>query len=350
MVSDPAARRYHRIMGWRRIALTAGRRLGAYRLLEGFYGRSRLTVLAYHRVTDPDAAGFVGYRGNVSATPDEFDAQMAWIAERMNPVSIEQLAASLHGPALPDRAVLVTFDDGYRDNLVEAAPIMQPYDIPSVIFLATDHIGTAHPLWWDLVAWRFTTSTVREADLPLTGPTSWTSPDQMASRWIAAAKQLPDEDRRVAVASLAGALGGGDPTAAFSEVLLTWADVTTLEGHGWSIGAHTCSHPILTRVDDPATVLREVGDSVDRVAVATGGPVLGFAYPNGQAGDFDAMAKEAVASAGVPLAFTLLPGPARPHEVRSDPLGIRRVYVHHGDDPTRFAAKVAGVPRLIGLP
>jgi peptidoglycan/xylan/chitin deacetylase (PgdA/CDA1 family) len=76
--------------------------------------------------------------------------------------------------------------------------------------------------------------------------------------------------------------------------------------------------------------------------------VTGFAYPNGQPDDFDETARDAVTAAGVPLAFTLVPGPARPAEIAADPLAIRRVYVHHGDDPTRFAAKVAGVPRLVG--
>lgn len=340
-------RRYHPPVGWKHTALSAVRRIGGLRLVEALYGRSRLTVLAYHRVADPDGEEFVGFRGNVSATPAEFEQQMSWVADRMTPVGIDRVAASLSGADLPDRAVLVTFDDGYRDNLTAATPILEAHGVPATIFLATGHIGTSEPFWWDRVAWRFATSPLREADLPLVGRRSWDDPDRMSSEWITAAKTRPEDDKRAAVARLDEVLGGGPAAAAFGSTLLSWDEVAGMLDRGWSVGAHTCTHPILTRVPTE-TVATEVGDSVGRVAEATGSPVLGFAYPNGQRDDFDATAREAVAAADVPLAFSLVPGPARPAEVRNDPLAIRRVYVHHGDDPVRFAAKTAGVPRLVG--
>jgi len=304
-------------------------------------------VLAYHRVADPDGDDLVGFRGNVSATPTEFEAHMSWVRERMNPVSLDTVAATLAGGELPERAVLVTFDDGYRDNLISAAPILDRFEIPAVVFLATDHIGTADPFWWDLAAWRFGDHGSGEADLPLLGPRSWADPEALATEWIEAAKLVPDAVRRAAVEQLAAVLGGGDPRPVFAETMLTWDEVRDLARRGWAIGAHTCSHPILTRLD-PAVVAKEVGGSVDRVRDEIGRPVLGFAYPNGQPGDFDEIARAAVSTAGVPLAFSLVPGPARSGEVVADPLGIRRVYIHHGDDPTRFGAKVAGIPRLVG--
>lgn len=334
-------------MGWKHTALAAVRRLGGLRLLESFYGRSRITVLAYHRVVDPDARGFVGFWGNASATPAEFEAQMDWVAERMNPVTLEQVVASLDGADLPDSALLVTFDDGYRDNLISAAPILEGRGIPATIFLATDHIGTADPFWWDRAAWRFERHGPGDADLPVLGERTWSDPREIAVDWISAAKLLPDRERVEAVHALDDTLDG-DVGSAFEGALLTWDDVDALASNGWTIGAHTCRHPILTRLPNPEQVHAEVSGSVDRVREATGGDVLGFAYPNGQPGDFDEVTRRAVADAGVPLAFSLVPGPARPAEVREDPLAVRRIYVHHGDDPVRFAAKVSGVPRIAG--
>lgn len=334
-------------VGWKHTALSAVRRLGGFRLLETVYGSSRLTVLAYHRVTDPDAAGFMGFRGNVSATPAEFDEQMAWVAAEMTPVAIDAVVDAVGGRPLPNRAVLVTFDDGYRDNLTTAAPILDRHRIPATIFLATDHIGTATPFWWDHVAWCFTASPIEEAELPILGPRSWQRGAGPVSEWVAAAKTLPEVEKQQAVASLAGVLGAGDPSAAFAGQLLDWDDVRFLAGRGWRIGGHTCTHPILTKVD-PSTATAEVVDSVERVRTEVGSDVPGFAYPNGQPGDFDGPARAAVTAAGVPLAFTLVPGPTRPSEVLRDPLAIRRVYVHHGDDSVRFGAKVAGLPRLMG--
>lgn len=334
-------------MGWKHTALSAVRRVGGLRLLGGHYGRDRLTVLAYHRVIDAFVPGFAGYRGNVSATPDEFATQMQWIAERMNPVSLEAVAASLEGAALPERPVLVTFDDGYRDNLDEAQPILQAHDVPAAVFLATDHIGTAIPFWWDLVAWAFDRTDLEAADLPLLGVASWEPGRPPVRQWIDQAKTVQDGQKHDAVAALRDVLAVPDPTADFAAMLLSWDQVREMSDTGWSIGAHTCTHPILTRLA-PAAAALEVRGSIDRVRSEIGEPVLGFAYPNGQPGDFDDASLAAVGQAGVPLGFTLAPGPTRRGELLADPLAVRRVYVHHGDDETRFAAKLAGVPRLMG--
>ena len=74
-------------------------------------------------------------------------------------------------------------------------------------------------------------------------------------------------------------------------------------------------------------------------------PVAAFAYPNGGQADVTPVVRSMVADAGFRFAVTLLPGPARAPEVRADPLMVRRVFVHHRDDPASFAAKVLGVAR-----
>jgi peptidoglycan/xylan/chitin deacetylase (PgdA/CDA1 family) len=334
-------------VGWKHTALAAVRRLGGLRLLESFYGRSRITVLAYHRVADPDAPGFVGFRGNASATLAEFEHQMDWVAERMNPITLDELAASLDGRNLPDRSVVVTFDDGYRDNLTAAAPALERRGIPATIFLATDHIGTSNPFWWDRAAWHFHSHGPGSARLPILGDRRWSDTAAMAAEWVAGAKRVPDAERVAALDRLGDVLGG-DVGSAFAGTLLGWDDVGALVDRGWAIGAHTRRHPILTRLSDPEAVRAEVSGSVERVRQETGTDVLGFAYPNGQREDFDDVAMRAVADAGVPLAFSLVAGPARPAEVRDDPLAVRRIYVHHGDDPVRFSAKVSGVSRIVG--
>ncbi len=332
-------------MGWRHTALAGLRRSGTLGAFAAAFGRDRLTVLAYHRVVDPQEDSFVGFAGNVSATPAAFERQMSWTLERFNPVSIEQVVAALGGASLPPRPLLVTFDDGYRDNLDNAHPVLRRLEIPATIFLATDHIGTGETFWWDLAAWRFAVSGRRTADLPLLGERTWSDPHRVTVAWIEAAKAVSDDEKLAALEALKEALGGGEPGDAFRSVLLDWGQVRSMADDGVSFGAHTRTHPILTRI--PAErARREVADSVDRVRDETGEAPSGFAYPNGLRGDFDDVAKDAVRSAGVPLAFTLLAGPARRREVRRDPLAIRRVYVHHGDGLDRFVAKVSGLSRL----
>jgi len=332
-------------MGWRQAAVAAFGALGVTRVHGRWFGTDRLTVLAYHRVTDHRADDFVGFAGNVSAGPDAFAEQMQWAVRRHNPVSLVDVAGSLDGEPLPERPLLVTFDDGYRDNHDEALPIVREHSIPATVFLATDHIGSAAPFWWDRVAWACVTATRRPDELAPLGPVDWSEPQRVASRWIESVKPLPTERRLAAIDALEHALEAEDHGSSFDDMHLTWDQVRAMRAHAIDFGAHTCSHPILTRLD-PDEADREVEQSVRRVERETEGPVLGFAYPNGLAGDFDDRTSAAVERAGVPLGFSLLPGPARRSEVDLNPLRIRRVYVHHRDTVAAFGANIAGFPRL----
>ena len=81
---------------------------------------------------------------------------MDYAAEHFHPVSLEQVAAALDGgPRLPSRPLLVTFDDGYRDNLTAALPVLRERGIPMTVFLATGLRGRRAPFPWDLAAWCF---------------------------------------------------------------------------------------------------------------------------------------------------------------------------------------------------
>jgi peptidoglycan/xylan/chitin deacetylase (PgdA/CDA1 family) len=333
-------------MRWRHKAVAAFDRIGGTRLVGGWFGRHRLTVLAYHRVVDRHSDSFVGFVGNVSATPDSFAEQMVWVNRRFNVVSISDIVASLDAGTLPERPLLVTFDDGYRDNHDHAYPVLRDHSIPAVVFLATDHIDSSAPFWWDRAAWLFDRAEVRPSQLPLLGAVEWGDIPALVIRWIEAAKRVPEVDKRVALEDLHQVLGVGEITYQFAETALTWDMVRTMHRGNVDFGAHSCSHPVLTRLT-AGEQRDEVLGSVAAVEAEIGERPLGFAYPNGMEGDFDEHTVAAVIESGVPLAFTLRPGPSRLSEVRGNPLLIRRVFLHHNDDRARFAAKVAGVTRIM---
>lgn len=335
-------------MGWRRAAIAAFHGIGGTRIVRRWFGRHRLTVLAYHRVTDHTRPGFKGFAGNVSASQTRFAEQMRWAARHLNPIAMRDVAAAIDGgDALPERPLVVTFDDGYRDNLTEALPILEDLEIPATVFLAIDHIGSTVPFWWDRAAWIFDAADDVDRPIPVVGKAAnGSSRGEMATQWIDAVKTLPDGAMRDAVDELAAALEVDVDDWTFESMHLDWDDVRMMSDRGVDFGAHTCRHPILTRVD-PDDAVEEISRSVRRVGFEVGEAPTAFAYPNGLEADFDERVVDAVADAGVPLGFTLLPGPARQREYRSAPLTIPRVYVHHHDDLARFAAKVSGVPRIL---
>jgi peptidoglycan/xylan/chitin deacetylase (PgdA/CDA1 family) len=95
---------------------------------------SAVPVLMYHHV-GPNP-------GLVTVSPQTFRTQMQWLAQRgYKTIGCADLARFLEGDALPEKSVLVTFDDGYLDNWVHAHPVLRDFGLHGVIFLITGKIG-----------------------------------------------------------------------------------------------------------------------------------------------------------------------------------------------------------------
>lgn len=324
-------------------------RSGALRAAHQLWPR-RLTVLAYHRIADLDDPDFAGLPANVSATPVAFAAQLRLLRRWFNPIPLELLLAWLAGrAALPPYPALITFDDGYRDNLTQALPALRAQGLPAVLFLATGCVGNPDPFFWDLAAYCFKATRRTRADLPLLGPAAW--PDAAArecllAAWLAAAKQRPASEIGGLAAALRSALEVDVPPETFGRHHLTWAQVGELARSGVAIGAHTDGHVILARAP-PEHAREEVLRSRQRIEAALGTPVTGFAYPNGLAGDHRGEDVAMLRREGFGAAFTLRDGPTGWAEVRREPLGIRRIQVTANDDLASFAASLVGLTRLI---
>jgi hypothetical protein len=132
------------------------------------WGVDRLTVLGYHRVAeaDPDAAP-----GLISATPEQFAAQMDHVQRWFTPIALmDLLDYVIEGRRLPERPLLITFDDGYRDNFDVALPVLRARGLPAVLFVTTGLVDSAGLPWWDR-AWRALERCRRPAaELPEIGP------------------------------------------------------------------------------------------------------------------------------------------------------------------------------------
>jgi peptidoglycan/xylan/chitin deacetylase (PgdA/CDA1 family) len=313
----------------------------------------RLTVLAYHRIDNHCAPNFDTFKSNVSATPADFAAQMDYLRQRFNIVSSDNVSAWLKGEqSLPPHPALITFDDGYTDNFKYALPVLQARKLPAIVFLATDYIGKNIPFYWDLVAYCFHHTIRQNVDLPRFGSRQWH--DEQSQRavmmdWFGVLKKLPDDEKWAAVRQLPQALHVSVPDDAFAGLCMSWDQVRTMTANGVAMGAHTQSHPILTRVS-PERARTEVQGSKARIEAELNKPVTSFAYPNGLPPDFNPALQTMLPQLGLDAAFTLVSGPARLAEVRREPMAIRRIFIGNRDTLPRFAAKVMGLPRLLGLP
>jgi peptidoglycan/xylan/chitin deacetylase (PgdA/CDA1 family) len=238
----------------------------------------RLLVLAWHNVT-PTAA----FPGRAESAGRSFHRQIGLLRRITHIVdlgsALRHLAA---GGRLPPRSVALTFDDGYRDNLDVAVPILSHYRLPATFFLVTEFLPHRARMWWEDLAWAMQHTTNPHLDFenvryPLAAP----SERGLAGRALAERlKTRTAEERNRLVDELTAdlAFSAGAPEAS---LLLDWAGARRLRGAGYAIGAHTCTHPILGR-ESPETQRAELADSRAALREHLGGDIDLLAYPNGR--------------------------------------------------------------------
>lgn len=307
----------------------------------GWWGRRSLTVLAHHRITDADAPDFYGLKSNVSASVSDFEQQLDWIADNYNVISLDQLRQYvLKDVDLPPRPLLITFDDGYRDNYENAYPILKKHGFPAVIFTVTGRMSNPTPLWWDISAQAFRTTKVSEANLPYLGMREINKSTQ--TEFMETLKKYPTAEIDPAVEQLCTALQVSPEKV---DLFFGWDEVRELVSNGIACQAHTVTHPIMTRIPMEQRI-EELKQSRDALLENTNQTVDTFAYPNGSPVDYDKETVLALHELGYKMAVTLSPGPERLSIVKRYPMQIRRVYLSRRDTMDMFISKVTGIPAL----
>jgi hypothetical protein len=105
---------------------------------------STAAILIYHRIANVEMDPW-----SLAVTPQNFAEQLAVIQEHANPISLAELAQAQRSGNIPDRAVVITFDDGYVDNFHHAKPLLERHGIPATVFISTGYLGETREFWWD---------------------------------------------------------------------------------------------------------------------------------------------------------------------------------------------------------
>tara|TARA_R110001583_G_scaffold143203_1_gene295315 strand:- start:26050 stop:27015 length:966 start_codon:yes stop_codon:yes gene_type:complete len=259
----------------------------------------RLAIVIYHSVVDQKDP----MRPDV---PDlaEFQWQMELLQQQFNPLSMSDAIKGLRAGTLPPRAVCVTFDDGYRDNLEVALPILQRTRVPATVFVAT-HFCQGENMWndrlIDLVSQipgeRADFSCVDCGELELG---SLQQKRQAYSTLLDSLKYNPPQQRLEQVATLYQHFDLPEAPAR----MMSPDQICTLSLAGVEIGAHTVDHPIL-KVLSADEQYRQIDESKRYLESIIKKPVIGFAYPNGKPGvDYDQIAVEHLKKLGFDYAVS----------------------------------------------
>ncbi|MEQ8791628.1 MAG: polysaccharide deacetylase family protein [Pirellulaceae bacterium] len=329
---------------WKRISPWFG--------LGGFRGPA---ILLYHRVieleSDPQLLAVHPYR---------FDQHLDVLRRVAQPLPLIQFAERAVAGTLPERAVCVTFDDGYADNLLHARPRLERHDVPATVFVASGQLDSPREFWWDEIERLLLTAgnLPEELSLEIAGErrtwrlgdsAEYTPRDQQRwRRWDvlhtsdptprhAVYRQLSvllrtlthesqqhalDQLRRTAGVS---AEGRGTHRAMSSQQARELADGDVVE-----VAAHTVTHPVLSKLD-VARQHAEIVDSRRKLEEVLGLPVHGFSYPFGTEQDFSDETARIVRAAGFRYACANVEGNVRP---RGDRFRLPRFLVRDWDGAT----------------
>jgi peptidoglycan/xylan/chitin deacetylase (PgdA/CDA1 family) len=283
-------------------------------------------ILVYHRVGDGPDQDHCLDPGLISTTPEMFARQMAFLKSAYHCLSIDELLEALRtGRGVPPRSVMVTFDDGYRDFLELAWPVLHWLQIPSLLFVATDHMEDKGSLyWWDrLYRMCFTTARAQVA-LPGVGTYSLESPEARLHAYRALRAHLQRQPCPVTLATVTELERALDVEVApvGQDHLLTWDEVRALSDAGVAIGAHTRTHAIVSCLP-LAQVRDEIAGAQEAIQRHFGQTWPVFAYPRGHAEDIGTEVMGMLDSLGFEAAMTMIQG----HNIlgRTPPMGLRRV-------------------------
>jgi peptidoglycan/xylan/chitin deacetylase (PgdA/CDA1 family) len=264
--------------------------------------RGRLSILIFHRVL-PKADPLIPEL----PTAADFEATMRWVGSWFNVLPLGAAIQRLYEGSIPARALAITFDDGYADNEEVAAPILNKLGMTATFFVATGFLDGGC-MWNDQVieAIRHARSPAIDlrslglAQIPLTTDTERR---QAVTSLLTAIKHL-EQPQRQALADAIATTAGLDRAPA---LMMRPQQVRALRAHGMEIGAHTVTHPILTRLSADAA-FDEMSRSKRDLEQVLGETVPLFAYPNGvpvqdYGNEHAAMARECGFDAAVSTAW-----------------------------------------------
>jgi peptidoglycan/xylan/chitin deacetylase (PgdA/CDA1 family) len=250
--------------------------------------------LAALRYANRRKFGILAFHSFSAANRANVEAMCAHVTAHFEPLSLSQIVTALQqGNELPDRAVAVTVDDGYRNYLEDGHPIFLRHKIPVTLFAVSGFAAGRLWLW----------------------------PDQLehkaAADLIEKLKLAPNEERLAFMASI-----DIPQTPPPHRAAMNWDELRAIAADGVEIGCHTESHPILTRLSSALELENEIKGAKESLEQNLGFPIRHFCYPNGKAPDFDDNVVAAVRAAGYESAVTCVWGL---NATSADPLRLQRL-------------------------
>lgn len=330
--------------------LVATLRLPVMKPVSGYLGRlysGHGTCLLYHRITGKKPRLNYGSNQLLSVSRHRFAEQMEAVANVFNGLDLPSAMDRLSNGDLPKNTILITFDDGYRDNLTEALPVLEKYSVPATIFITTGLIDHETNLWWYEIEHLVKSLSLLEFtwrkklySLPL----STASDKNLAINTLETLFKCLDQLEQERLLELLRDCG--DSTYSYDKEMLTWNEIQELDNHPLiTIGAHTVNHKVLSLVPEN-DLHAEIIRSKNILEEKLGHEIRHFAYPYGDLYQVRSREIKASANAGFESAFISPSGHLFPKH-RFHMQALPRVMIEDSDTLEDFQLKLSGLGTMI---
>jgi peptidoglycan/xylan/chitin deacetylase (PgdA/CDA1 family) len=299
----------------RKLAMNVARYSGIAPLAKPLMGGLG-AILMLHHVSD-DAPKPLGLNAHLTVTPGFLD-EIVTLMKGMGYdfVDMDEAVARICKPPAGSRFATITADDGYRDNLVEALPVLEKHAAPITVYVAPGLVEGAVDIWWELLE-----DIVAKADavrLPLDGDAvlfdctgQAAKRDSFARIMKHLSEDIAEEDQRDILRRMADDIGIDARDAGRGNVM-GWDEVRRMALHPLvTLGAHTIHHYSLKRLPEEKA-LSEMADAATRIADVTGEKPRHMAFPYGFPSAVGGRETELAGKAGFTSAVTTRHGLIRP--------------------------------------
>jgi peptidoglycan/xylan/chitin deacetylase (PgdA/CDA1 family) len=259
------------------------------------------SILLFHRV-NPKRDSFWD-----PMDPRLFESILSHVCRKYSVISLEELC--LGQPKARKPLLAITFDDGYKDYLDYALPLLRRYKCPSSMYVVTDCVDRNLPTWTYVMDYLFlNTNMLRISEFDYGSDcrnfqtSSWKSKEEQlayARRFKQFLKRVDNGKRSEIIDHFVRSFEDVSPP---HDLMMTWDDLRSLRSEDVEIGSHTVSHPPLATIPDEAGLMGEMKVSAERIEREIGTFPLTVSYP---VGSYNEMVKRVAKQSGYRLGLAV---------------------------------------------
>lgn len=316
--------------------------------------KEKAIVLMYHRVLDKQEISQSSSQDGILVCIETFESQMRFLKKNFNVISIDELKDHItQKKTFTPGSCLVTFDDGWKDNFINAYPILKKYKIPAAIFLTTEYIGTGKRFWQerlnhmlkilhyrcksDIKLNKKTLNKYRESELRKIIISDGRDLEEKISSFVAKQKQYKEDIIEELIDALTSFLEKEGYKITQVNDFMSWDEIRIMSNGGVDFGSHGKSHRILTQNQSIAP--EEILESKEIIEKKLEKEINSFSYPNGS---YTQEIVKLVKKSGYCITFGTKSGFVTS---KDDPFTLKRINIH--EDMTRnipmFLSRILGI-------